>query len=84
MTQTQTQLDELRHRVEAKRKRLEAWLEETRADASAQAQSARESVRGKLDELNDHLREGWDNVTEATVGKLNDWLDTEPKQKENH
>lgn len=74
MTQTQQQIDELRHRVEAKRKRLEARLEESKADASEKARSTAQSIRTRLSELDQHLRNGWDSMTGATIGKINEWL----------
>lgn len=71
---TQQQISELRHRVEAKRKRLEARLEEAKADGSEKARNTTRSVQAKLGELDEHLRDGWESVTDATIGKINAWL----------
>jgi hypothetical protein len=34
----------------------------------------RQKLQSKLDALADSVKDGWDNVTEAVAGKLNDWL----------
>ena len=74
MTRTQDQISELRHRVQAKRKRLEARLEEARADAREASRRTADTIRAKLGEIDDHLRDGWDDLTDATLGKINAWL----------
>lgn len=71
--QTQA-IDELRYRVRAKRKRLEAELEELKADATAKGREMQASLRTKLSALEEHMRGGWDNITEATATKINEWL----------
>ena len=65
---------ELRHRVEAKKKELEASLERAKADAQGEVSEAVERIQLKLNELNDYLREGWDNLSEAVADRLNEWL----------
>lgn len=68
------QTDELKHRVEAKKKAIESRIAELRADTSHQAREEREGLERKLEELGSHLSQGWENVTESVAGKLNDWL----------
>lgn len=77
MTRTQQQIDELRHRVEAKRKRLEARLEDAKADVAQKKRMTADSIRGKLDELDQHLRDGWEDLSDAAIGKINAWLGSE-------
>lgn len=66
--------EELKSRIEAKRKKLEADLAQAKADAMGQGNEAVASIERKLEELNGTLRSGWDNLTENAAKKLNDWL----------
>lgn len=66
--------NELRLRIDAEKKELEAKLARLRADGTAAANDAAKKLESTLEELDEHLRSGWDNVTEAVAGKLNDWL----------
>lgn len=65
---------ELRHRVEARKKELEANLERAKADAQGEVSETVERIQHKLNELNDHLKEGWDNLSDAVADRLNEWL----------
>lgn len=65
---------ELKHRVRAKQKELEAKLEKMQADAAASGSEAKESVRRRLDELGEMMQEGWDDMREKTAQRLNEWL----------
>ena len=69
-----TQKDELKTRVEAKRKELQARAKELRADSQKHGRETLEKVENKLKELDRMLRDGWDNVSETTSAKLNEWL----------
>lgn len=66
--------DELRTRVKAKRKELEARLYELEADGRAAANEGAQHARQKLDELNQLLRDGWDNLSQSAASRLNEWL----------
>ena len=66
--------DALKDRVEARKHELLAKLSDLKADTRTEAGEARVKVKHKLDELELHLREGWDRVTEATRAKLDSWL----------
>lgn len=75
---TRTSIDsskkELRDRVEAKQKRLEARLQELKADTREQSREERGRIEAQLSEVSKHVREGWDRISEQTSRKLNDWL----------
>lgn len=66
--------EELRSRVEAKKKRLEARIEELKADAGASAREEKRKIDEELKQLSAALQEGWDNLTEDAARKVNDWL----------
>lgn len=65
---------ELRHRVEAKRKELEARLEELKTDTSAKKDQAIAATKQKLGELEQLVSDGWDQMREGTLDRLNSWL----------
>ena len=69
-----SQKDELKDRIIAKRKRLEAQLSELKADARSTSREQAQKLQSQLDELNESLKGGWDNLTEAVARKLNTWL----------
>ena len=66
--------NELKDRIEAKKHELLARLSELKADTRAEAAEQRDTIARKLDQLEDDLRDGWDNVSEKVSAKLNDWL----------
>jgi len=66
--------DALKDRVEARKHELLAKLNDLKADARTDASEARVKVKHKLDELELHLREGWDRLSDATRAKLDSWL----------
>lgn len=47
---------------------------ELEADARAAAREERSRVKNKLEELQRHLRSGWDKMTDKVEHKLNEWL----------
>lgn len=65
---------ELKDRIEARRKRLEAKLTELQADARSDSSEAGDRIRARLDELKESYSEKLDDMTEAAAAKLNDWL----------
>jgi hypothetical protein len=65
---------ELKDRIEAKKKRIEAQVSEFKADARSTSREESEKLESKLDELADSLKDGWDEMTEAVAAKLNHWL----------
>jgi predicted trehalose synthase len=69
-----SQKDELKDRVEAKKKRLEAQISELKADARSTSREESARLQSKLDALGDSLKEGWDDLSETVAAKLNGWL----------
>ena len=69
-----SQIDELKNRVEAKKLRLQAKINELKADTRSSSREEVQKLQSKLDALGDSVKGGWDNVTEAVAGKLNNWL----------
>ncbi|MGH9886352.1 MAG: hypothetical protein ACREBE_12535 [bacterium] len=67
--------EELRDRIEARKHELLAKLNELKADSRRDAADARTRVKAKLDELETHLKNGWDKVSDDVRTKLNTWLD---------
>jgi hypothetical protein len=69
-----TQTNELKNRIEAKKHELLARYNELAADARAESVEQRTSIKRKLDELEQHVKDGWEKLTENVSAKLNDWL----------
>ena len=67
--------DELRDRIEARKHELLAKLHELKADGRRDASDAHTRVKARLDELELHLKNGWDKVSDDVRTKLNTWLD---------
>ncbi|HSR96503.1 MAG TPA: hypothetical protein VLM79_05490 [Kofleriaceae bacterium] len=67
--------DELRDRIEARKHELLAKYNELKADSRRDAADARTRVKAKLDELELHLKSGWDKVSDDVRTRLNKWLD---------
>lgn len=67
--------EELKDRAEAYKHQLLSRYNELKADTRAEAREMRDRVKAELDELEEMLRAGWNNMTEAAKNKLNTWLD---------
>lgn len=67
--------EELKDRIKARKSELESRYNELKADTRSEARVERDSVKSKLEELQEHLRDGWDNMTDRVSAKLNEWLD---------
>lgn len=65
---------ELKARIEAKKKELEARIAKLKADSVGGANETLSKLQDKLTHLEGDLKHGWDNLTEAAAGKLNRWL----------
>jgi hypothetical protein len=61
---------ELKLRIDAKKHELLAALAELAADTRAEAGEQSKKIRTRLDDLELHLKDGWDKAT----AKLNEWL----------
>ncbi len=70
-----TQKSELKDRVAAKQKELEARLHTLRADAQTKSREEVEKLEAKLDEMKSAVKDGWEKMTEASAKKLNELLD---------
>ena len=70
-----TTLAELKDRIEARKHDLLAKLNELKADTRHEASATRDKLKVKLDELEVHLKEGWEKMSEAVKGQLGKWLD---------
>jgi hypothetical protein len=66
--------DALKDRVEARKHELLAKFNDLKADTKNDVSEARTKVKHKLDELELHLKEGWDKLSESTRAKLDQWL----------
>ncbi len=69
-----TTADQLKDQIEVKKHALLKSLAELKADTRADAISARDKVKAKLDELEAYLKTGWDKVSAETHAKLDQWL----------
>lgn len=69
-----SQMDELKNRVEAKKLSLQAKIKELQADTEATSREEAKKLQARLDSLSESVKGGWDNMTEAVAGKLNEWL----------
>jgi hypothetical protein len=66
--------NELKDRIEAKKHELLARLSELKADTRAEAAEQREKLSAKLSQLEESLKDGWENVSDKVSSKLNEWL----------
>ncbi|MBZ0252772.1 MAG: hypothetical protein K8I02_05470 [Candidatus Methylomirabilis sp.] len=69
-----SQKDELKDRLLAKKKKLEAKLHEARADARKEGRESAKDIEKKLGEIDKTLKEGWDNLSESVMARINKWL----------
>jgi hypothetical protein len=70
-----TQSDQLKDRINARKHELLAKVAEMKADAREDAAASRDAMQAKLADLEDSLKDGWENMSEAVKTKLNKWLD---------
>ena len=66
--------EELKDRIKARQRELEGRYHELKADSRAEARQERDKVKRKLDELQETVKDGWDNLSDKVSAKLNDWL----------
>ena len=66
--------EELKNRVEAKKHKLLAKYNELKADTRQEAGEARNRVKARLDQLEESVKTGWDNMSDAAKTKLNQLL----------
>src|SRR5690349_17326003 len=70
--------DELKDRIQARKHAMQAKLDELKADGRKEARSTTDKLKKSLDELEDSVKDGWDNLSDAVRTKLNSWLDRNP------
>ncbi|HEX4452775.1 MAG TPA: hypothetical protein VH143_17995 [Kofleriaceae bacterium] len=66
--------DALKDRVEARKHELLAKFNDLKADTRTDAGDAKAKVKHKLDELELHLKGGWDRLSDQARAKLDQWL----------
>jgi hypothetical protein len=66
--------EQLKDRIEAKWKHTEARILELKADANEKSHAKAKELEKQLEEIERHISDGYDNLQEATVSKLNEWL----------
>lgn len=66
--------EELKHRVMAKKHQLQQKLETVKAEAHGKSNDEVKRLKSKLDEVDDIVRDGWENLSETAAEKLNAWL----------
>jgi Mg2+ and Co2+ transporter CorA len=66
--------EELKHRVLAKKHQLQERLEKLQAEALGSSTDEVERLQTKLNEAEDLLSQGWDNLSGEVTKRLNDWL----------
>jgi hypothetical protein len=69
------QRDELRRRVEARRRKLGNDLARLRADAPGETTEQIEKLELSLAKIGVALRAGWDDLSDEVVRRLKHWLD---------
>jgi hypothetical protein len=66
--------DELRDRVEARKRELQTKLNDLESDKGKDASAHRDQIKRELEELETHLKEGWEKVDNTIRAKLGKWL----------
>jgi hypothetical protein len=66
---------ELKAKIEAKKSELQKKFNELKTDSGKDAAEQRAKLKHKLDELEHHLKTGWDKMSDAVKAKLDKWLE---------
>jgi hypothetical protein len=64
----------LMSRIEVKKRELEQQLERARGDHSGVLTRDAQLIQNNLNELKELLRTGLEDLTEETIGRLEEWL----------
>ena len=67
--------DSLSRRIEARRRQLEAEIVRLKDQASDEAARAARRARERLEELQDLVRNGWDDLSAKALARLHELLD---------
>jgi len=70
------QREELKDRVEARRREWEAHLANLKADGRAEAREEIKKLETRLQEIQEKLKSGWDNLSEEASARINELLKT--------
>ena len=70
-----TKTEALKKRVEARKHELMAKLNDSLADGAEKKDETESELREQLAELQDAVRSGWDNLSDAAVTKIEGVLD---------
>jgi hypothetical protein len=66
--------EQLKDRVSARKHELMSKLKDLSADSRQEGAKTRDAISAKLRDLDDMLKDGWDNVSDTVRDKLNQWL----------
>lgn len=69
-----TEMKELKLRLEAKKKELEAQVARLKADSAGAATETLRSLESKLEGIKGDLSHAFENLSETAAAKLNKWL----------
>lgn len=72
--------DELRNRIESKKHEIQKKIADYKADSSSEKRERIETLQGRLEELEKHVSDGWNDISESVAGKLNEWLKDDEKE----
>jgi hypothetical protein len=67
--------DELANRVKARTHELQAKYNELKADTQHEAMEKRDQIKARLDEIQEAIKDGWDNMSDAVAARVNKLLD---------
>jgi hypothetical protein len=67
--------EKLKEKIEARKQELLTKYNQLKSDAGADAAATRARVKRQLDELELHLKGGWDKLSESVRSKLGTWLE---------
>ncbi len=68
------QTKEIKDRVDAKRKRVEAKIHELKADGREENRKQADQLQKQLNDAMQAVQNGYDNLKEDTAAALNNWL----------
>jgi len=66
--------DELKERVAAKQKRIEARIHELIAEGSQESRRKAEQLKQNLEDVKQTVSGGYENLKQNAAAKLNNWL----------
>lgn len=69
-----TPTQELKDRVAAKQKRVEARIHELKAEGSDKARQKADQLQTQLKDIREKVSDGYEDLKQDTAAKINDWL----------